>query len=399
MRDYVASNRSAILLRLFDYLLQQSIAGRRPKESEIANELFGDDAMACGSQGSRVRVAVSRLRKKLDLHYRSRPGVRLEIPPGEYGLVVSPGPESAVPTDRSDRRKRFKPSWAVILAIFLLANIALAWWHLQNSKSHAVTAGRPKLWEPLLDNGHPIALTIGDYFMFAKSGRTQSQEEIVQDFAVSTTDDFYQSVSQSRSDSKKWDNRDLYAVSPDILVAADDIWAFVKRRLGRTVTASELNPDDMKSSNILYLGSIGTLPLLLRTPLFEASRFRCATNCRELIDMPSGRHFASDSPYLLPDGVVPRRDYGYIASVPGPAGNQILIVAGTGDAAVRQMARIVVSRDELKILADKLPAGYRSFEALYYVRTMFNLSYASSLLIARPLDASAIWDKAARRVP
>lgn len=88
VRSFIASNRSDTLLRLFDFLLQQSIGGRRPREAEIAEEVFQEGSSEPGHQGSRVRVGVYRLRKKLDLFYVDKPGARLTIRQGEYGLVL-----------------------------------------------------------------------------------------------------------------------------------------------------------------------------------------------------------------------------------------------------------------------------------------------------------------------
>ena len=135
---------------------------------------------------------------------------------------------------------------------------------------------------------------------------------------------------------------------------------------------------------------------LLSNPLREASKFRCGTKCHELIDTASGRHFLSDSPYLLGDRIVPRRDYGYIASYPGPSGNQILILSGTGDAGASQMARVATNRKMVEQLRQRIGGNLRSFEALYQVRTMFNRSYGGTLLIARPIDSEAIWDQTTR---
>jgi hypothetical protein len=152
----------------------------------------------------------------------------------------------------------------------------------------------------------------------------------------------------------------------------------------------------LRSSGIIYLGALDAISPLLSNPLFQASKFRCGTTCYELIDTLSGRRFLSDSPYLLDDRIVPRRDYGYVASYPGPSGNQILILSGTGDAGAAQMANVVMDAKMVEELRQRLGGNLRSFEALYQVRTMFNRSYGSRLLIARPIDSQRMWDKTKR---
>ena len=174
------------------------------------------------------------------------------------------------------------------------------------------------------------------------------------------------------------------------------ISSFLANVSSRPVTTSELNPDMLSSSGIIYLGALDAISPLLSNPLFQASKFRCGTTCYELIDTLSGRRFLSDSPYLLDDRIVPRRDYGYVASYPGPSGNQILILSGTGDAGAAQMANVVMDAKMVEELRQRLGGNLRSFEALYQVRTMFNRSYGSRLLIARPIDSQRMWDKTKR---
>ena len=110
VRAFIASNRSDALLRLFDFLLQQSIEGRRPKETEIAEEIFRDGVAGSGGQGSRARVGIHRLRKKLDLYYADKPGARLVIPQGGYGFVIKlpEAPRNAeMPAENASKRMRF----------------------------------------------------------------------------------------------------------------------------------------------------------------------------------------------------------------------------------------------------------------------------------------------------
>ena len=75
LRARQALGRSDTLNRLFDYLAQTASAGVRPKEFEVAAAVFGRDAAFDGAQDASVRVAVHRLRRKLDEFYAG-PGLR-----------------------------------------------------------------------------------------------------------------------------------------------------------------------------------------------------------------------------------------------------------------------------------------------------------------------------------
>lgn len=400
VRSFIASNRSDTLLRLFDFLLQQSIGGRRPREAEIAEEVFQEGSSEPGHQGSRVRVGVYRLRKKLDLFYVDKPGARLTIRQGEYGLVLetpSIGGEEATPVAESSGAPRQGFGLiAAALSLLLLINALLALLYFSHVLGSGDSLGRSELWRSFSGEKNPPLIVMGDYFMFVRKQKSDNSDEVVQDLSIGSSDTFYAYIAKNVEMRNIFNNEDLYSVSSDVLTPVSHISSFLANVSSRPVTTSELNPDMLSSSGIIYLGALDAISPLLSNPLFQASKFRCGTTCYELIDTLSGRRFLSDSPYLLDDRIVPRRDYGYVASYPGPSGNQILILSGTGDAGAAQMANVVMDAKMVEELRQRLGGNLRSFEALYQVRTMFNRSYGSRLLIARPIDSQRMWDKTKR---
>src|SRR5579862_9182823 len=88
----------ARLRRLFDHLVDSTLAGQAPKEIAIAIDVFGKGAVFDVSQDALVRVYVHKLRRALADYY-SAPGnghgATLEIPKGEYRLRVI-GPKATV---------------------------------------------------------------------------------------------------------------------------------------------------------------------------------------------------------------------------------------------------------------------------------------------------------------
>ena len=104
--------------------------------------------------------------------------------------------------------------------------------------------------------------------------------------------------------------------------------------------------------------------------------------------MRRGKRFNSDSGGES-DGRTPQRNYGYLASLPGPAGNRILIIAGTRDPAVAQMAEVAADPKQLDMIDAKSGGG--AFEAVFDVRTLGNLNLGSSLVLVHPIRADSIW--------
>lgn len=397
VRDFIKSSRSDTLLRLFDFLLQQSIEGRQPREAEIATEVFQEGPGLSATQGSRVRVGVHRLRKKLDLYYADKRGARLVIPQGKYGLTLksseAASDEVAISAGRAPRRAQMSVATILVVSALLVTNVALGWFRLSHFVGSRGPAPPSQLWRAFGLGSRPTSIAIGDYFMFISTKNGDHAEELTQDLAIDTSDAFYDYVASTAGVRGSVRDENLHTVSSDLLGPLSTLWSYLRDFKPVPVSSSELDPGLMRSSNIVYVGALDALTPLLANPLFQASQFRCAATCYELIDKSSDHHFRSDSPYLLGDGIIPRRDYGYIASFPGPSGNQILIVSGTGDAGVTQMVSVVTDPKKVDQLRKTAGGDFKSFEALYQVRTMFYQSYRSTLLVARPINTDGIWDK------
>lgn len=406
VRDFIKSNQSDTLLRLFDFLLQQSLEGRRPKEIEVAEEVFRSSAEPATAQGSRVRVGIHRLRRKLELYYGDRTGPRIVIPRGEYGLLLElPGErdvdETTAPLEPRQSGNRKSSVWILATAL-LLVNVALACLYFSDEIGLGENALGSTLWRGF-DDTKGTKIVAGDYFMFLSKSVDTGVDEPTQDLSIADLGQFYDRVSKDPSSSyyiMDGDPRpvammvgDASTVSVDILESIGNLWPLIKKFRPSPATSSDLNAAMMKSSNIIYVGTLDALSPLIGAPLFEVSRFRCADTCYELVDKKTGRHFLSGSPYVLADQIVPRHDYGYIASFPGPSGKRILVISGTSDAGVRQMVNLAMDPKRLRQLGQRIHGAFGSFEALYQVRTMFSENYQSSFLVAHPIDMKGVWDQ------
>ncbi len=398
VREFIKSNRSSTLLILFDFLLEQSLLGRRPKEIEIAEVVFQETIEGTGAQGSRVRVGVHRLRKKLELYYEDKPGPRIVIPQGEYTLLLVPAESASdiampeVGADTQLRSGRKASMWIAALAL-VLGNIVVAGIYFSDRLGFGYQSVRSTLWRGF-EQGQPTTIVTGDYFMFLSKDDSGKFDELTQDLSINNPDDFYERISIDPTFDHKLMDGNSHTVSSESLEAVSALWPVIRPFHANPVSASQLDAGTMKSSNIIYVGAIDGLTPLIGSPLFQASQFRCAETCYELVDKTNGKRFLSASPYLLADQIIPRRDYGYIASFPGPSGKQILVLSGTGEAGVMQMVNLATNDPvRLRELGQRIGGKFGSFEALYQVRTMFSQSYQSTLLSAHPIDMSKVWDK------
>ena len=396
--------RSEPLIRLFDFLLDRSLAGHAPREIEIAQDVFDKGADFDMMLDASVRVYIHRLRRKLGDHYArtAEAGDRISIPLGEYRLVLDapaaavaeeevvmvPPPEAAAPVATPRRIGRV---W-LALAVLALLN-AIAWAVYVGRAPPDAEAARSALWRPIVDNGRPTLVVLGDYYIMGEAADGVVVSRLVRDFAINSRDQLDQYLMQNPDKVGRYVDVNLHYLPVSTGRALRSLLPIVNTAATgagerpAVETMSGVKPEVFKAANIVYIGFLSGLGPL-QDPLFRASGFKIGENFDELIDKASGRRFTSDWG-VVADGKVPQRDYGYIASVQGPGGNRIVVIAGTRDPAVAQMAEVAADRQQLDAIAAK--GGGGAFEALFDVRTLGNLNLGSSLVLARPLRAQSIW--------
>lgn len=398
-----ALGRSPLLHRLFDLLLEHSLAGHAPKEAEIAEMLLARgpdfDATVDGS----VRVAIHRLRRKLEDHYEAlgaKAEERLIIPRGSYRLeLVSRRDEEPDPAgDEVTAEPAPSRSTAVRLLVPLLVLLAIAGWGLallpwRPAAGGAEAAGSPP-WSALARSDLPSVIVVGDYYIFGEAGEDGQIHRLVREFAINSNADLDEYLMYNPDQVGRLRDINLSYLPIGTAAALRNIVPVVDAAAGREVprarviTMSELTPAILKSSNIIYVGYLSRLGPI-RNPLFAASRFEIGASYDELIDERSGTHYVADAPRS--DRRTTTRDYGYLASLPGPSGNRIIIVAGTRDAALMQAAEMAADPREMARLVSASGTA-DAFEALYTVNALGNLNVDGKLSVAGPLRTAGVWD-------
>jgi hypothetical protein len=405
VRDSGDLGRSEPLIRLFDFLLQRSLAGRVPKEIEIAQEVFDKSTDFDMMLDASVRVYIHRLRRKLSEHYTRAPieADRISIPLGEYRLVLATAAAAVVVEDEGEHvpdppvdvappaPRRIGRIWLIVIA-FALIN-ALGWAYYIGRLPTEVRPMLTKLWRPIVQNKRPTAIALGDYYIFGESDNNVTVPRLVRDFTINSRGDLDSYLMLNPDKVGRYVDLDLNYLPTGLGPALGSLIPVVNAAAhpsgirARIANMSDLEPDIFKNVNIVYVGFLSGLGPL-QAPLFRASGFKVGNDFDELIDKASGRRFKSDWGSVV-DGKVPQRDYGYIASLPGPAGNRIIIIAGTRDPAVVQMAEVAADEQQLDMIDAKNGDG--AFEALFEVRTLGNLNLGSSLVLVRPIRADRIW--------
>lgn len=386
-----ALGRSHALERLFRFLLTATLEGRTPKELEIANEVFGRSAESI-DQDATIRVHIHRLRKKLDEFYRG-PGagqtVRLVIPKADYRLTVEVRDierPAMLPMQRLFSRT------AIITAAlsFALLTGIVGWWLGQRvSRNPVIQEVRASaLWNPMVTNGHRVALVVGDYYIFGQRNPRGEIARLVREFDVNSPKDLERIGSPDNVDLglhylPVGIGNALRVVTPILL--ANKIGGVVPTFV---VPASQLSPELVKYTNLVYLGYLSGLGSL-RDPLFSGSRFAIGDSYDQIVDRRTGRTYSATTP-LDREADSPGQDYALVSSFKGVTGNAIVVIAGTRDAGLMQAAEFVARPEELARL-DKLQTGAHGFDALLAIESLENVGLRARLVAASPREAEADW--------
>jgi hypothetical protein len=405
-----ALGRSQLIQKLFDFLVLCSATGRTPKEAEVAIEVFGKAVSFDVAQDAMVRVYVHKLRRKLEEYYasagRSDP-FQLTIPKGAYRIVVAEhgalatgaAADAAGADDAADIDAAIPPRpptarrWLLpVLAASLVINVAvlgMLFW-----RSHHQSPGNPllnnPLWSRMLDTDRPLLVVLGDYYIFAETDQNMEVQRLVREFSINSPEDLDQYLKVHPQFADRYQDMQLNYLPTSSASALKDLMPLLASASARTrvVMASELTPEMLKSSDVIYIGYLSGMGML-GDLVFSGSRFDVGESFDVLIDRASGKRYISQAALRVP-GEQKYHDFGYFATFAGPAGNQIMVIAGTRDVAVINTAESITHPDSLQQLTAR-SNNNRSFDALYDVFAMNGTNLNGTLLLTGKIDTARIW--------
>jgi hypothetical protein len=395
-----ALGRPGTLSRLFDYLLDRSLAGEAPKELEIALAVFNKNPTFDVSQDSVVRVYVHKLRRRLDDYYADAAdpaASRIAIPKGEYRLTIerSPSVEAPAAVAAASPVRPFTPgsrrlTWALSLLVAAGVGALLAFASIRDRPSPEVRTVRASgVWAPLLADDLPITIVVGDYYMLGETDpEGETIERLVREFYINSPADFVYQVEASPKLMEHYRNLDLTYLPTSAAFAIQDLAPILAAKKSvRVMLMSDLNGRMLKATHIVYVGYISGLGIL-GDPVFAVSRLSPGGTYDELIDKTGKRQYISTA---VGTGESRYTDYGYFSTFDGPDHNRIVVIAGTRDTGVMHVAEAMTRAGTLADLAARTE-NMTSFEALYEVHGVAKTGMTSKLVFATPTRAEGAWD-------
>lgn len=394
LRASGALGKPGALSRLFDYLLERSLAGEAPKEIEIALQVFGKSSSFDVAQDSVVRVYIHKLRRRLDEFYAALPAAqasRIVIPKGEYRLTIE---RTALPVGEIPAPLRPPRSWRWLYSgLALLAAVAvgalLAVLVMQGREDPNMRSVRNSaIWAPLLQDDLPITIVVGDYYLLGETDESNTIRRLVREFFINSPNDFVYQVEVSPKLMEHYRNLNLSYLPTSAAFALQDIVPVLgtKKRV-RVMLMSDLNGGMLRATHIVYIGYISGIGLL-GDPTFAASRLALGGSYDELTDQKTSTDYVSTA---SEGGDARYMDYGFFSTFPGPGKNRVVIIAGTRDTGVMQIAEAVTTPSTVADLS-RQAGGAASFESLYEVYGVANAGTNAKLLFVSGLDTAHIWD-------
>jgi hypothetical protein len=387
------------LSRLFDFLLARSLEGDAPKETEIALQVFGKSPGFDVSQDAVVRVYVHKLRRRLEeFNGRTPDAANIVIPKGEYRLllerpaaepVVAPAETITAPVPA--RRANWigigiATCCALIVGALLGAGFSMgggAQWDMREVRHSAV-------WAPLLADDLPITIVVGDYYLLGEANaQTGHIDRLVREFFINSHEDFRDHAELNPQLMQRYRNLDLtYLPAASAFALQDVVPVLGAAKPVRVVLMSQLDANTLKNSHIVYIGYISGLGML-GDRVFAASRVSPGGSYDELVDTKTDHTYLSTAMGASSDGEF--RDYGYFSTFAGPNGNRVVVIAGTRDIGVMQIAQSLSVRhdvDDLCRNAGKAPA----FESLVEISGMGKTGFKSKSVFVSPIKAERLWE-------
>jgi len=252
--------------------------------------------------------------------------------------------------------------------------------NMQRAKPEAASAS--PIWSSLLADDLPVTIVVGDYYLLGEVDQSGDVKRLVREFNINSEAEFIDYLELHPSSAQQYRNLRLTYLPTGTAVALADVSALLAgRKQVRIKLMSELDGETLRTSHVVYIGYLSGLGML-GDFVFGASRLRLQGTYDQLVDSTTERSYTARMPQTPERSFV---DYGYFATMQGPAGNRIIVVAGTRDNGVMQSA--AAATDPKSLAAWVAESGHsQGFESLTEVQGVDRTNLSTNRIFVAPLD-------------
>lgn len=393
--------RSKHYSALLEYIVKCSVAGKTPKEIELAVEVLNRGENFDASADSTVRVYVHQLRKKLDSYYKSYEldaAYRIVIPKGQYTIAAEKR-KAHIFVASQDSVQGIAPNLntklLVTAVVLLLVNLIYMISSNQDNSVQAsqVIAEHP-VWNSILQDDQPILLVVGDYYIFGELNANGNIARMVREFNVNSRNDLEDLQFTDFERAENYLDLDLSYMPEGSAFALARIVPILEES-GKPVNItmmSDLTTADIRENHIVYIGYISALEKLTDMA-FAGSGLQIGRSYDELLNTKTEEYYTSDAG--LPEEGEPFKDYGMFSTFRASTDTQVVLISGMRDAGLMHTAQALsdsAALDDLIVSIDNdTDEALASFEALFEVFGVDRLNFDANIVYAELLDASQIW--------
>ena len=374
--------------RLLEYLTEATLHGEKPKEFTIGYEIFNQKVDDPSS--SKIRVAVYKLRKKLEKYYKEEgvdDQIRFSIPKGGYTLIF-------IPNTNVTKRSINKNIGIAVFALALLVIFNLAYYFSQ--RSDYVKIKKTAFWNELIDNGLDTYIVAGDFFVFSntnlkgKEGNNYNlrdvkinSEQELRDYVNSSDSLILENFSIPKNAS--YLQRDALFSMPYIIPVLDRNDVNYK-----IILSSDFNWELFNRENIIYIGvfkNMKSLSVLTKKLNIEYNSVENTLKCK-----------MSDTSFVL----YPKNDenaytdYVLVSKIPGPHNNVIYFFNSIFDIGCIDAIKNFTLLDSVKSFERRILQDASYFSAIYKVEGVERSAVSFNLLEFQSITDSTLnsfWKK------
>lgn len=361
--------RSDTYANLLRYLVRCTLEHNVPKETTIANEIFGKSSFD-PSQSTLIRVYVYNLRKKLGAYYANE-GVGaplvLKIPKGGYEVSFET-PQDFTPEETKAWRKGKSPLLLLVgIAVLLLAVGFFIYARWEDDKTQIETS----LWENLFESKKTTMLVLGDLFAYTEIDSVSGLSRNIRDPFVNSAQEFINFKSTD-----KRTGISLESITYTYQIRSSMLWV---KDLGKVFydededfiirSMSRFNPKELPDNNFIVVGMIKTLGIFKDFLEKCGCTFEVVTNILTCIEKTKGT-VTTYSPSGDADAY--HTDYAVMAKVPGPNNNVIYLFGGIWDTGTSQSLKNFTDTKLMQELERRMRDDFR--EIPKYYKILFEVS-------------------------
>ena len=372
-------SKSPVNRELLKYLVQSSFKGEKPKEFQIAADVFGKKYNP--EKEVNVRVYVHNLRKKLKEYYEQEgqdDDLIFELPKGQYTIDFKHLPIKAMKKNVN----RFTPV-LFLFSVLILAGVLLF---------HVFFPSKPmkiEFWKPFFSTDFTTRIVLGDHY-FYRGTVPSGQFGSMRDSRINSDAEFDNFVKQHPELIDQVEKNDITYVNNQAPMGLFNILQLVggKHQNIEMDFSSRVKLEDFRDENLIFIGSFKTLQDLKKT----VEKLGLIYNIEESVL----NYQVADSTFAFNNRATSYLSYEYatVSYFELPGGRCVLFFLCDRDIGNMALTKYFTDETKMKAFETKIQIlDSKNFKAVFEVkgenRTDFDIHLIR--LDALPANVSEIW--------